>query len=164
MCHRVAEGSTLYLADDRLILLGQDEEGGLSVIMVPDGYLSRHDIRQGIDEQRRTGEIVLWVLDGFQIVCVGMNRRRVVEQNDGPLLVLRESFLALGCNQQFRGDESQSAQHIHLVELGIVADGLLVDMGQHVFARILTGDRLAVEGYACWGNHDVMALLGLSFA
>ena len=68
--HGVAEGGVLYLADDRLILFGQDVEGGLSVILVPDGDLARDDVRQGVDKQRRAGIELLWRYGGKVLAVI----------------------------------------------------------------------------------------------
>ena len=57
----VSKRGAKRLFNQIVILLIDDIERSLAMIMIPHGNLACHDIRQGIDKHRRTGEIFLWI-------------------------------------------------------------------------------------------------------
>ena len=64
------------------IIMIQHIEGGLSKILVPNGDLSRDDIRKRVDKYRRTGEIIVGVVDRRLIMTVSIQRTTTVKQDD----------------------------------------------------------------------------------
>ena len=68
----IHKGRLLYLGHYFFVPFFQDIKCGLAVILVSDGYLARHNVRQRIDKQRGTGKEIVIITDCFEIafVCV----------------------------------------------------------------------------------------------
>ena len=104
------------------------------MIAVAHGDFARDDVRQRVDKSCRTGETGLAVADCLFEEHVGQTRARTTEQHHGTVVTFLEAWLSLGLEQQFRGHEAQSAEHIHLKEAGIVTDFIVVEFCQQCFA------------------------------
>ena len=75
----VSEHLIYYYIHQSLVLLTEDVELRFGVALVADGYLTRRDVRQGIDEQRRRRVVVRRIGDGREISLVSNQRTRLAE-------------------------------------------------------------------------------------
>ena len=58
----VPTGSLQDFLHHPFVFIGQDEEGGFTLKVIPDGNLARYDVGQRINEDGRTWEIIVFIL------------------------------------------------------------------------------------------------------
>ena len=79
----VSKGGLNQVLHRRSVLPVEYEERRLTQVFVADGYLTGHDVGQGVDKYRRTGEEIVWVTDGRLIMSVSLYGSAAVEEHDG---------------------------------------------------------------------------------
>lgn len=92
----VPTGSLQDFLHHPFVFIGQDEEGGFTMKMIPDGNFARYDVGQRIDEDGWTWEIIVFIVYRFLIVPVRGDGRGMIEKDDCPFLVRFSLF----CIQQ----------------------------------------------------------------
>ena len=65
------------------------------MIAVADGDLACHDVGEGIDEHGGTGETVVRIGNGLDVLSVGTDGRGVVEEDHGTIVASHETLCAL---------------------------------------------------------------------
>ena len=98
--HRVEKGVLQLSCHNLRVVFGQNDERGLAEVFVSDGDFARHDVGQGVDECRWTGEKVLWVLDSRLIGSVGLQGGTTVEEHHSAVFARNETLATFGLQQQ----------------------------------------------------------------
>ena len=142
---KVKTGGLQYLLHQVLVATRQDVERGFAVIAVADGNLTRHDIGEGIDKHGGTGETVVRIGNGLEVLSVGTDGRGVVEEDYSTIVASHETFCTLSLQQQFAGDEPQTAQGVQLVLFRIVTYVLAIEGCEEGWAIGVDGQMTSVD-------------------